>query len=119
MHRVAAKFAPRLMTDDLKANRVLVCQELIDRIDEDESFLSRITSTQNFTAIRCSFRLFILQSDKRKNTHYLKQCSFSKNEDICDRKTAFKSANLYESNDTKQILLKSTRAVNSSSTRIF
>lgn len=42
MHRVAAKFVPRLMTDDQKANRVQVCQELLDRSEEDENFLSRI-----------------------------------------------------------------------------
>lgn len=42
MHRVAAKFVPRLMTDDQKANRVRVCRELLDRSNEDENFLSRI-----------------------------------------------------------------------------
>ena len=42
MHRVAAKFVPRLMTDDQKANRVHVCQELLNRSDEVENFLSRI-----------------------------------------------------------------------------
>ena len=33
--------------------------------------------TQNFTSIRCSFRLSILQFDKRKKTLYLKPCSLS------------------------------------------
>ena len=42
MQRVATKFVPRLITDDQKANRVRVCQELLDRSDEDENFLSRI-----------------------------------------------------------------------------
>uniref|UniRef100_A0A224XRL1 Putative transposase n=1 Tax=Panstrongylus lignarius TaxID=156445 RepID=A0A224XRL1_9HEMI len=42
MHRVAAKFLPRLITDDQNANRVQVCQELLDRSEEDENFLSRI-----------------------------------------------------------------------------
>ncbi|XP_033213836.1 uncharacterized protein LOC117170898 [Belonocnema kinseyi] len=44
MHRVTAKFLPRLMIDDQKANRVRVCQELLHRSDEDENFLSRITT---------------------------------------------------------------------------
>jgi hypothetical protein len=44
MHRVAAKFVPRLMTDDQKANRVRVCQERLDRSDEDENFSSRIST---------------------------------------------------------------------------
>ena len=72
MHRVAAKFVPHLMIDDQKVNRVRVCQELLDRSDEDENFSSRITSTHNFTAIHCSFRLTILQSDKRKKLSLLK-----------------------------------------------
>ena len=38
MHRVAVKFVPRLITDDQKANRIRVYQELLDRSDEDESF---------------------------------------------------------------------------------
>ena len=59
------------MTDDQKANRVRVCHELLDRSDEDENFLSRIASTRNFNAIRCSFRLPTLQSNKRKETHSL------------------------------------------------
>ena len=42
MHRVVVKFVSRLMIDDQKANRVRVCQELLDRSDEDENFLSRI-----------------------------------------------------------------------------
>ena len=42
MHRDAAKFVPRLMIDDQEANCVRVCQELLDRSDEDEYFLSRI-----------------------------------------------------------------------------
>ena len=41
MHRVAAKFVPRLMRDEQKAHRIQVCQELLDR-SEDENFLSRI-----------------------------------------------------------------------------
>ena len=89
MHRIAAKFVPRLTTDYQKANPVRVGQELFDRSDEDENYLSRITSTQNFTAIRCSCRLSILQSDKRNNTPSLKPYSLSTNEDIGDRKTAF------------------------------
>ena len=45
MHRIGAKFVPRLMIDDQKAYRVRVSQELLDRSDEDENLLSRITST--------------------------------------------------------------------------
>ncbi|XP_033212386.1 protein GVQW3-like [Belonocnema kinseyi] len=42
MHCVTAEFVPRLMTKDQQANRVRVCQELLDRSDKDENFLSRI-----------------------------------------------------------------------------
>lgn len=42
MHRVAAKFVPRLLTDDQKAHRVQVCQELLDRSNNDAHFLTNI-----------------------------------------------------------------------------
>ena len=59
-------------TPDDRRPKSQSCQELLDRLDEDENLLSRIMSTQNFTAIRCSLKLSILQSDKRKkNTLYL------------------------------------------------
>jgi hypothetical protein len=35
MHRVAAKFVPRLMSQDQKDNRVTICQELLDRANDD------------------------------------------------------------------------------------
>lgn len=41
MHRIAAKLVPRLLTDEQKTHHVQVCQELLDR-SEDENFLSRI-----------------------------------------------------------------------------
>ena len=60
----------------------------------------------NFTAIRCYFRLSILQRYKRRK-YCLKQCSLLTNRDICHRKMV---ADLYEPNDTKRILLKPIRA---------
>ena len=42
MHRVAAKFVPRLMTSDQQAHRVQVCQDLLDHSENDEEFLSKI-----------------------------------------------------------------------------
>ena len=45
MRRVTAKFLPRLLTDDQKANRVRFYQELLDRSDEDGHFLSRIITS--------------------------------------------------------------------------
>jgi hypothetical protein len=35
MHRIAAKFVPRLLTDDQKQNRVDVSKELLDRANDD------------------------------------------------------------------------------------
>ena len=40
MHRVAAKFVPRLMTSDQQAHRVQVCQDL-----NDKEFLSKIITS--------------------------------------------------------------------------
>ena len=42
MHRVAAKFVPRLMTSDQQAHRVQVCQDLLDHSENDTEFLSKI-----------------------------------------------------------------------------
>jgi len=42
MHRVAAKFVPRVLTEDQKANRVNISQELLDCVSVDENFLKTI-----------------------------------------------------------------------------
>jgi hypothetical protein len=42
MHRVAAKCLPRLLTDEQKANRATVSQELFDRSNADENFQKTI-----------------------------------------------------------------------------
>jgi histone-lysine N-methyltransferase SETMAR len=42
MHRVVAKFVPRLLTQDQRDSRVAICEELLDRTSEDENFLKRI-----------------------------------------------------------------------------
>ena len=41
MHRVAAKFLPRLLTEEEKQNRVTVSQELLHRSNTDENFLKK------------------------------------------------------------------------------
>jgi len=42
MHRVAAKFVPRLLTEEQKQNRVSVSQELLDLSNTDENFLKNV-----------------------------------------------------------------------------
>jgi len=42
MHRIAAKFVPRLLTDDQKQNQVDMSQELLDRANDDDNFLKSI-----------------------------------------------------------------------------
>ena len=42
LHRVAAKFVPRLMTEQQKENRVDVCRQLLERANDDETFMQRI-----------------------------------------------------------------------------
>jgi len=44
MHRVAAKFMPRLLTEEQKQNRVSVSQELLDRSNTDENFLENVVT---------------------------------------------------------------------------
>jgi len=42
MHRVAAKFVPRILTADQKQQRVYFCTELRQLASDDETFLSRV-----------------------------------------------------------------------------
>jgi len=42
MHRVAAKFVPRLLTEEQKQNRVTVSQELLNRSNTDKNFLKNV-----------------------------------------------------------------------------
>ena len=42
MKRVAAKFVPRLLSEDQRANRLDVCCELKDQLKTDPDFLSKI-----------------------------------------------------------------------------
>jgi hypothetical protein len=39
MQHVAAKFLPRLLTDEQKQNRLEISQEIFDRANTDENFL--------------------------------------------------------------------------------
>ena len=41
MHRVAAKFVPRLLTEEQKQNCITVSQELLDCSNTDENFLKK------------------------------------------------------------------------------
>jgi hypothetical protein len=47
MHRIAAKFVPRLLTDDQKQNQVDVSKELLDRANDD-NFLKNITGDETW-----------------------------------------------------------------------
>jgi histone-lysine N-methyltransferase SETMAR len=42
MRRVAAKFVPRLLSDDQKSRRLKVCEELKQRVEMEPHFMSRI-----------------------------------------------------------------------------
>jgi hypothetical protein len=42
MHRVAAKFVARFLTDEQRANRVKISQELFVRSSADENFLKNV-----------------------------------------------------------------------------
>jgi len=42
MKRVAAKFIPRLFSEDQRANRLDVCCEIKDQLKTDPNFLSKI-----------------------------------------------------------------------------
>jgi hypothetical protein len=42
MHRVAARTVPRLLTEDQRERRVAICQELLDRANEEDNFTNCI-----------------------------------------------------------------------------
>ena len=42
MHRIAAKFVPRLLNPEQKEHRVAICQELRQRAVDGPSFMSRV-----------------------------------------------------------------------------
>jgi len=42
MKRVAAKFVPRLLSEDQRASRLEVCHEIKDHLKTDPDFLSKI-----------------------------------------------------------------------------
>jgi hypothetical protein len=44
MRRIAAKFVPRLLTNDQKQRCVNVCLELRQKANEDPTFISRIVT---------------------------------------------------------------------------
>jgi histone-lysine N-methyltransferase SETMAR len=47
MHPVAAKFVPRLLTEDQRERRVAFCQELLDRANEDENFMNCVITSND------------------------------------------------------------------------
>jgi len=42
MRRVAAKFVPRMLSEDQRANRLDGCREMKDQLKTDPDFLSKI-----------------------------------------------------------------------------
>ena len=53
IHRVAAKFVPRILTADQKQQHVNVCTELRQLTSDDETFLSRvITGDEGWVGLR-------------------------------------------------------------------
>jgi histone-lysine N-methyltransferase SETMAR len=44
MRRIAAKFVPRLLTDDQKQHRLEVCMELKEHVRNDPDFLSKVVT---------------------------------------------------------------------------
>jgi hypothetical protein len=53
MHRVAAKFVPRLLTEQQKENRVTVSQELFGRSNADENFLKNVITGEETLVYGC------------------------------------------------------------------
>jgi hypothetical protein len=54
MRRVAAKFVPRLLSDDQKSRRLGVCEELKQRVEMEPHFMSRIITDQTLPPVTFS-----------------------------------------------------------------
>ena len=52
VHRVAAKFVPRLLTPEQKEHHVAICQELRRRAVDDPTFMSRVITTDEIWVYR-------------------------------------------------------------------
>ena len=57
MHRVAAKFVPRILTADQKQQRVNVCTELRQLASNNETFLSRVITPLIWHPVTSSYFL--------------------------------------------------------------
>jgi hypothetical protein len=67
MHRVAAKFVPRILTADQKQQRVNVCTERRQLASNDETFLSRVITGD---LAPCDFFLFPKMKLKLKGRRF-------------------------------------------------
>jgi hypothetical protein len=108
MHRVAAKFVPRVLTEDQKANRVNISQELLDRVSVDENFLKTIVTGDEtfslFPKLKSTlkghrFDTFdeIQKNSSFRNKRYRKRSKFGRNLGsgvLLAKKTALKETNL-------------------------
>jgi hypothetical protein len=52
MHRIAAKFVPRLLTPEQKELRIAICQELRQRALGDPSFMPRVITGDESSVYR-------------------------------------------------------------------
>ena len=68
MHRVAAKFVPRLMTSDQQAHRVQVCQDLLDLSENDKEFLSKIITVDESWVYGCDMETKVQSSQWTSKT---------------------------------------------------
>jgi hypothetical protein len=47
-HRVSAKSVPRLLTDDQKRQQFSICENLLQRVNDNENLLKNITSDETW-----------------------------------------------------------------------
>ena len=74
--RVAAKFVPRLLSEDQRANRLAVCREIKDQLKTDADFLSKIITgdeswcycygPENKATIKSMEKCIISETKKRR-----------------------------------------------------
>ncbi|KAE9542487.1 hypothetical protein AGLY_003348 [Aphis glycines] len=56
MHHVVAKFVPRLISQDQKDNRVTICQELLNRANDDDMYMRQIITGDRYGSMAMMLR---------------------------------------------------------------
>jgi len=82
MHRVAAKFVPRLLTEEQKQNRVSVSQELLDRSNANENFLQNVITGDETWVYGCGVETNVQSTLKGRRFQTIEEIKENSQQDL-------------------------------------